>query len=57
MMSLEKAKVFKEYPCLILNTIKNNVKQDIIPKKIYFKRIDKNLKLNTVMLFVEYVLK
>lgn len=56
-MSLEKAIVFKEYPCLILNTIKNNVKQDIIPKKIYFKRIDKNLKLNTVMLFVEYVLK
>jgi len=54
-MSSEKAKLFKKHPELVLRLIEfsnNNVKIDA--KNIYFKRTDKNLRMNMVVLFVDY---
>ena len=56
-MSVEKAILFRKYPALIKRLIKeeNDGLSNIVLNRIYYERSDKNLRMNTVVLSVDYV--
>lgn len=56
-MSLEKAVVLKEYPVLIIQFLEQKYKSKINIINIYYMRTDKNLKIKSVILYVEYELQ
>jgi len=53
-MSVEKATIFQTYPDLIIRLIEFKNSKKIQVKNVYFKRTDKNLRMDMVVLFVEY---